>query len=244
MKRNERWLRIWVSVLMLASLTGCRKGMDKTTTLPRANSPEYLNRPVASATLFPSDEAVLGGASIEQILASKVLVPTNARLVVLPFGGRPAWNSWSEDLDNAERDLEAGALFKLRSSARLAEVSLLPALMAPQKQTIPYLREAGARVQADLLLVYRSTSQAYERSHVFSPDKVKSKCLVEVILLDVRTGIVPFSACSVQTYQSHRTRTDFDLSETLAKAELKALSLGLEAVAGDLVDFLKNAPVR
>src|SRR5206468_3591770 len=143
-------LPILASIL---TLTGCMKSLDKTSRLPAAASMEYLNRPAAPGTLFPTDEAVLGGANIEQILSSKVVLPTKARLVVLSFGPRPSWNSWSEDLAEAERNLEQGALTKLQNCPRLAEVSLLPSLMVPQRQTIPYLREAAARFQAELLLV-------------------------------------------------------------------------------------------
>jgi hypothetical protein len=218
------------------------KSLDKTSRLPAAASMEYLNRPTAPGTLFPTDEAVLGGANIEQILSSKVVLPTKARLVVLSFGPRPTWNSWSEDLAEAERNLEQGALTKLRSCPRLAEVSLLPSLMVPQRQTIPYLREAAARFQAELLLVYRTSTRVYEKYRVFHPDKVKSKCVVEAILLDVRTGIVPFSAQALQEYESKQTKQDYDLSETMAKAEIKALSLGLEDVAGKLVNFLEAVP--
>ncbi|HXJ72393.1 MAG TPA: hypothetical protein VNM37_06055, partial [Candidatus Dormibacteraeota bacterium] len=151
------------------------KSLDKTSRLPAAASMEYLNRPAAPGTLFPTDEAVLGGANIEQILSSKVVLPTKARLVVLSFGPRPSWNSWSEDLAEAERNLEQGALTKLQNCPRLAEVSLLPSLMVPQRQTIPYLREAAARFQAELLLVYRTSTRVYEKYRVFHPDKVKSK---------------------------------------------------------------------
>lgn len=231
-----------LSGLAILTLTGCMKGLDKTTTLPYATSAEYVSRAAAPGTLFPTDEAVLGGASIEQILASKVVVPKKARLVVLALGPRPTWNSWSEELSEAERNLERGALARLSGCARLADVSLLPSLMVPQKQTIPYLREAAARFQAELLLAYRTTSRVYERSRVFSPEKVKSKCAVEAILLDVRTGIVPFSAQSTQEYETKRTKDDYNLWETMAKAEAKALSLGLEEVAGDLVSFLSALP--
>jgi len=53
---------------------------------------------------------------------------------------------------------------------------------------------------------------------------------------------VPFAAQSTQHFQTQRTRMETDLAETMAKAELKAYSLGLEAVATELVAFLQNAP--
>jgi hypothetical protein len=238
-------MKLLAPLCCLASLlfSGCVKGLDKTSRVPFAASEEYMNRSPASTTLFPTDEAVLGGANIEQILASKTVFPRQARLVVLPFETpHPTWNSWSEELSEAERNLHQTALAKLRGSARVAEVSLLPSLMVPQKQTIPYLREAAARFQAELLLVYRARSRVYEKYRIFQREKVKSKCVVEAILLDVRTGIVPFSSQSIQEYETKRSGQDYGLYETAVRAEMRALKLGLEEVAGELVSFLETVP--
>jgi|KBSSwiStaDraftv2_1062776.scaffolds.fasta_scaffold200349_1 hypothetical protein len=229
-------------LVLVGGAAGCMRGLDKTSNIPRSSGEEYMNFRETPGTLFPTDEAVLGGANIEQILSSKLALPQKGRLVVLPFGGRPTWDFWSDELEEAERNLETGALAKLRACPRLSEVSLIPPLMMPQKQSIPYLREAAARLQADLLLVYRRNSRVYERVRIFAADKVRSKCLVEAILLDVRTGIVPFAAQSTQHYQTQRTKTESEWAETVAKAELKAYSLGLEAVAADVVTFLQAAP--
>lgn len=226
---------------LLSALTGCMSGLDRTAS-GHMNSLEYQNRPAATPSLFATDEAVLSGTSIEQILNSKVVIPKKARLAVLQFGERQPWMWWSEDLAQLNQDLEKGTIGKLRSCARLTDVSLLPALMSPDKKTIPYLREAAARYQAELLLVYRSGSRSYDKYKFLGPEEVKSKCVVEAILLDVRTGIVPFSSVSAQEYTAKRSKQDYGYSETVAKAELKATTMGLEKIAGDLVQFLETTP--
>jgi hypothetical protein len=206
------------------------------------NSLEYQNRAVAPPSLFATDEAVLSGASIEQILNSKVVIPRKARLAVLQFGQRQPWAWRSEDLAQMSQDLEKGTVEKLQSCGRLMDVSLLPALLALEKKTIPYLREAAARYQAELLLVYRSGSRNYDKYRFLGPTEVKAKCVVEAILLDVRTGIVPFSSVSAQEYIAKKSKEDYGFSETVAKAEMKAIAMGLEKIANDLVRFLEAAP--
>ena len=124
--------------------------------------------------------------------------------------------------------------------SRLVDVALLPALIAPEKVTIPYLREAAARYQADLLLVYRADGRAYERPKFLGPDEVKAKRVVEAILLDVRTGIVPFSSVSAQEYLTKKGKDDYGFAETVAKAEMKATVMGLDEVADTLVKFLET----
>src|SRR5262245_5909828 len=136
-------------------LSGCASRLDTTTRLPGLSMAEETETKVARGTLFPSDEAVLGGANIEEILKSKLVIPKPARLAVLQFGRRHNWGWLSEGLSEAEQNLEKGALTRLRACAGVTNVSQVPLLMVPEKQSIPYLREAAARLQADLLLVYR-----------------------------------------------------------------------------------------
>jgi hypothetical protein len=73
-------------------------------------------------------------------------------------------NPWSEDLADLETKSFEGLLRALKSSPQLTEVRLLPSLLVPQKRTVPYLREAAARFQADLLFVYTARIQTFRKS--------------------------------------------------------------------------------
>ena len=230
---------IFLLSLGLIVVTGCQHGLDKTTLIA---SREYQNRPTATASLFGTDDAVLRGANIEQILTSKVVIPPKARLAIMQFGQRRARPWWLEDFARLDEDLESGILAKLKDSKRLVDVSLLPSMMVPENQSIPYLREAAARCQADLLLVYRSGNRNFDKPRFLGPDQVKAKCLVEAILLDTRTGIVPFSSLSTQEYVARKSKEDYGFSETTARAELKAVSMGLEKIDEDLSRFLDAMP--
>ena len=74
---------------------------------------------------------------------------------------------------------------------------------------------------------------------MFSKDKVKAYSTCEVVVLDVRTGLVPFtrvvSCDQVETKQS----SDFDLAETMRRAEQVSATDALKNAAGDLVAFMK-----
>lgn len=236
----KRLFLLFPLVAVLAA--GCAKGLEKTTGLPYMASAEYQSRAKASESLFGTDEAVLRGANIEQILSSRVVIPQKARLAIMQFGEARPWRWWSEDFAKLDEDLETGIVTRLQNSKRLADVSLLPSMMVPEKQSIPYLREAAARYQADLLLVYRSRSRTFDKSRFLKPDQVKARCVVEAILLDTRTGIVPFSSMSSQEYIATKSKEDYGFSETTAKAELKAISMGLEKIGEDLEKFLEAVP--
>ena len=228
---------------ILILLAGC-------TTMKRVsdNSESYLSQSVlelpeetGTKSLFASDEAVLGGDTIEKILSAKISIPPKSRLAVIRFSqSRYIW--WSDEFMQMDQTIQGGFIEQLGKSPRLANVSLLPSLITPEKKTIPYLREAAARYQADLLLVYGSGNRFYTKSKMFRPEEVKATCIVEAILLDVRTGIVPFTAVSYQQYTIAKTKGDYGLEETYAKAEMNSVSKALKEICEKLVKYLETAP--
>ena len=52
---------------------------------PLMSSQEYQARPPLEASLFPSDQAVLGDEAIKRILSSKVELPGKAKVAVMKF---------------------------------------------------------------------------------------------------------------------------------------------------------------
>jgi hypothetical protein len=107
----------------------------------------------------------------------------------------------------------------LKSSPQLSDVRFLPTLLVPEKRTVPYLREAAARIQADLLLVYTSRIQSFRRDRFLKPDEVHAQCVAESVLLDVRTGIVLDTARSTDNIGLKKTPADVNFNETVARAE-------------------------
>ena len=132
----------------------------------------------------------------------------------------------------------------MQTAERIVDASVLPALLVPERRTIPHLREAAARYQADLLLLYRSSSILYGKEKLLAADQAKATCRLEAVLLDVRTGIVPFTSMVVETCTAKQVRDDLTFDETMRKAELEALGEALNAVADDLVAFLSSMPTQ
>jgi hypothetical protein len=192
----------------------------------------------AQGSLFKGDLAVLSNQEIEKILGSRLVLSDRHRLAVLRFNPKIAW---SEDLTDLENQNSEKFLQTLRSSPQLTQVRFVPTLLVPEKQTVPYLREAAARFQADLLLVYTTRVQTFERYRVFHPNQVKARCIVNSLLLDVRTGIVAYSAESGETVTAEKVNGDLNFSETVAKAEAEAMGRALQKVADSTVAYLRES---
>ncbi|HUU82458.1 MAG TPA: hypothetical protein VM243_03035 [Phycisphaerae bacterium] len=228
-------------VLALSAVAGCSAARP----VPALShiSAISFDRPTLRGSLFPADQAVLSNEAIDRILSAKIELPREARLTVLHFGSRwrtPQW--WSEPLAQLHESIDGGLLDTLRASQRISDASFLPSLMTPERQTVSYLREAAARFQADLLLVYYTTSQSHQKEKLLARNQVKAYCTAEAVLLDVRTGIVPFSSVVTRDVLVTESKDDFRFSETIERAELEATNQTVNQIAEELVHFLSTLP--
>lgn len=192
--------------------------------------------------LFKSDAAVLTDADIERILNRRLALPKQNRIAVLSLSGSSSWRFYSDDTVRLNEALDREFIGALKTSSRVYDASYLPALLVPENRTAPHLREAAARYQADLLLAYRSRCASYEKFRFFSADETRAYCSVEAVLLDVRTGIVPFTAVSTNDVETTKGAEDKNLAETIKRNELAAIGKSLNEIARDLVHFLDATP--
>lgn len=183
-----------------------------------------------SNSLFPSDQNLLSNEAIDEILGGTIALPVSAHLAVLPIGRRP-------DIGIAD-DLFSS----IEESERVDRVSYLPWLLVPRNATMSHLRESAARYQANLLFIYRDTSSTYTNYRFAARDEVRAYSTVEAILLDVRTGIVPFSTLISEEHTLRESSDDFGSAETRRRAHEEAFRLALSKAVIELKDFLKSVP--
>jgi hypothetical protein len=210
---------------------------------------DYLEREPIETSLFPSDQAVMSDDAVARILSSKLELPAKAKLAIMKFpdseGSRYGRFYWrDEDYLKLQQSQMDGLARALLASDQIVEVTPLPTLMTPPKVSIPVLREAAVRMQADLLLVFRIGSDTYSQYRAFSKDKVKAYSTCEIVLLDVRTGLVPFTRVISREQLELKQPGDLDLSETMRRAEEASAAQTLKAAADDLVAFVKSVPKK
>lgn len=197
----------------------------------------------AEGELFGNGEASLSDEDIKRILDYRVRLPRQNRVAILRLSRDNYWRFYSNDFVELTDSMASGFIGQLRSSERVYDASFLPAMLLPEKRTVPFLREAAARFQADLLLVYRSDCRTFEKYRFLNPDETKAYCTVEAVLLDVRSGIVPFSVVSTKEYATATRKEDTNFSETIKKAELHAVSQCLEEVGLTVKEFIAKTEV-
>jgi hypothetical protein len=207
-------------------------------------------QPTLETSLFPSDQALLGDEAVAKILSSKLELAANPRLAIMKFPengsggfyGSPYWRS--EKYLKLQQEQMAALTAAVLSSGQLTQVLVLPSLMTPNHVTLPVLREAAVRMQADLLLIFRIGSDSYWQNRLFSKDKVKAYSTCEIVLLDTRTGLVPFTRVVSREKLEFKQPEDLDLSETSRRAELVASTETLASAGEDLAAFLRSVPKK
>jgi len=210
---------------------------------------DYGEPPALTASLFKSDQAVLDDESVQRILSSALELPASAKVALMKFpepwsGGVRYYGSdyWRiEDYRKTQQSYIDAISGRLGESGRVSEVILLPTLLTPAEVTIPTLREAAVRLQAELLVIFRIDSDIYYRPRVFVQDEVKAYSTCEVVLLHVRTGVIPFTKIATAEQSAKKLKDDLDVNETMRRAETAAVLASLKTVSDDLVAFLANA---
>lgn len=230
-------IRLLILLALVSLLAGCATPVS---TLSRPDA--YYDSASSNQTggsLFSGDAETLSDDAIQRILEYKYEPPVLSRIALMPFG-REVWSSWSEELALASESLQSQVLDRLRASPSVYDASYLPSILVPQNRTVPHLREAAARYQADLLLVYRSYCQSFDRYRFFGADKSRAYCGVEAVLLDTRTGLVPFTTVATSTYDVVESATDTNFRETRLRAQLDATAVAMGDVSTEIVEFLAD----
>jgi hypothetical protein len=186
-------------------------------------------------SLFKGDQAVLSDQDIARILGTQVQIADRHRMAVLNLS---YISPWSQDLAEIETKNVDNMLQTLKSSPQLNDVHFLPSLLVPEKRTVPYLREAAARVQADLLFVYSARIQSFRRDRFLKSDAVHAQCVAESVLLDVRTGIVMHTGHATEDMSMKKAPADLNFDETVARAESEARGKALVSLADGVNTYL------
>ena len=233
MKMNFRHLGLLVVCFAAA---GCG---TQVTTVQRPESFVFAQSQTAQpiGSLFSGDAEFLSDQAIADILEHEYRPPPLSRIAIMPFE-QQVWATWSGDFLLQSGQIKQFLVDRLRESPRVYDASVLPTILIPQQRTVPHLREAAARYQADLLLVYRSSCYSFERYRFFGTDRAEGSCSVEGVLLDVRTGLVPMTSVGSENFSAEQNPEDLNFTETILTSQLEATGVALAHVSEAIVEFL------
>ena len=237
-------------------LLGCNNQPPRTQPSPAADRPWI---PMAAARVdFRSPltgEAPLGqdlglapgqvpDSQIPGLLAHHFTLPARVGVAILHLRGAQARSFWFIGTNSAEftQAVADSAVAGVARSARVGRAAALPGLLVGDHPTVASLREAAARLQADVLLVYRPSCRLFDRQPFIGSRQYRSVCTIEAVVLDTRFGVVPFTTVVTREQVTQHQHEDFDDGGTLRRVQLAALLQAVSEVAQRVGSFLISAP--
>lgn len=220
-------LPLTLITLLLASGCGSRSAYS-----PMQDA-AYANRSAVTDSVFSSDTAVVSNEAIEKTLDGKITLKERSNIAVIALGWCAA--------DPGESSTGIEILKSAVSGKYVGELTRVPAILLPRDRlAIPYIREAAARLQCEMVLIYGISMDIRRDRNLFAKDQAKTYFSIDAMLLHVRTGIVPWTTVIDQEVEvSEGGDLDRDLYE---QARLEAIRVGLAKVGGEMNRFIAGIP--
>ena len=230
-----------LTVLLLSSCSTTSYVSDDNEILARGYG-VVTNEPTITQSLFADNNSTISEENIQKILEGTFRLPDNLRVAVVKLeskqiGRMYGWWTNEEYLKTQQSYLDL-LTEKLKSSPRVEIISVIPDILISNNPTFVAIRESAVRTQADIVAIYSINSEIYTRSKAFARADIKAFATTQFILLDVKTGLIPFSVTITKDYQSRRNETELDDSEARNRIKNEAVLLTLNEIGMQLIDFL------
>ncbi len=227
-----------VFILIIICLSSCGTGRqivsNTNTNLPDSDT-------LITQSLFNDKAATISEENIQKILDGDYRLPQQVRIAIVKMESpQQRKYYWSDEayLKNQQSYVELfSAQFK--RSSRATKISIIPELLISQNPTLTNIREAAVRMQADIVVVYSIMGGIYSSYKLFSKPEIKAFATTQLIILDTRTGLIPFSTISTKDFLSQKKKEELDQLEARNRIQNTAVLLTIEEIGEKINQFLK-----
>lgn len=224
--------------ILLAALTGCAVARYPTGSLAAEAPP---TEPPIMQSLFADKNATISEENIQKILKGTYRLPASLRVALVRLDNEaPARRYYWADEQYVKSQQAYADQFtaQLQQAKRVTKVTVLPELLISGTPTFTSIREAAVRTQADVAVVYTVTSDVYANYRLFAKSEIKAFATTQLLVLDTRTGLIPFAATSTRDAQATRQTSELNTSETTSRVKREAAVLTIEELGRQLATFL------
>ena len=223
-----------LSLILLMVLVGCA---HKEKDYDYMSSSTYQQKPQLRQSLVSATEP-LNESAVQKILSSKVVFPKNMTLAIVRLSDS------TEGLDFQVIDKEIAEKFysKTNWGSRIQAIVPVPQVMISTPVTLSGLRQTAVLLQADALLIIKPVSYSdWKFQWLIEDDKAKGTTSLEVLLLDTRTSVVPYTSLVTETVEVTREKTDYSNYELMSRAKKVSEAKALLQVAPAVQKFMTKA---
>ncbi|MFT3903190.1 MAG: hypothetical protein QM727_08450 [Niabella sp.] len=226
-----------LSVIALASCTASQQ-------MGATDSHAYVNGdPPITESLFSDKNATISEENIQKILNGSYSLPNSLRVAFVKLESAQNRNRyyWSDEqyLKSQQQYLD---LFSqdFKNSPRVKSISTIPDILVSKNPTFTSIREAAVRTQSDIVVVYTINSDIYSQYKLFSKKNIKAFATVQLIVLDVRTGLIPFTTIVTKDFQDKKNDKDLSESEAANRIKNEAVLQTIGEVGKQVTTFLER----
>ena len=201
------------------------------------------NEPPITKSLFEDKSSTISEENIQKILDGNYNLPNNLRVtfVKLESSQNQRRYYWSDEqyLKSQQQYLD---LFteKFKSSKRVKNITTIPDILISKNPTFTSIREAAVRTQSDIVVIYSINSDIYSQYKMFSKTRIKAFATTQLIVLDVRTGLVPFTTIVTKDFQDKKNEVDINESEATNRIKNQAVLLTIDEIGKQIIEFLNK----
>ena len=199
-------------------------------------SADYQKRTQLRHSLISTSEP-LNETAVQKILSSKVAFPKSINLAIV----RLAESNDGLDFQVIDQDIAEKFYNKANWGSRVQSIIPVPQVMFAKPATLASLRQAAVLLQADALLIIKPVSYSDWKFQWFDEDKAKGTTSLEVLLMDTRTSVVPYTSIVTETTEVLKDKADYNNHELLDRAKKTSETKALLQVAPAVQKFMTKA---
>lgn len=205
------------------------------------STPEYMKRAKVTDSYFKEENKSLSETQIKNLLERRVELPKSLKIAVVKLAHDSSiTNLLNHELkaqqDPVIQDINVEMMEKIAGpQKRIKEITLVPQMLMPEEPNFQKLRDVAAIMQADLVLILKTKSRTDSKFHLHKKNEAKAVATVEGLILDVRTGVIPFSSVATNSSQEKETK-DFSSEELYLRATLAAENKALAEIFKNVGD--------
>lgn len=237
-------MKQYAFIISIASLITSCGGIKQLEDTPNPGIPGSDS--LITQSLFNDKAATISEENIQKILdGSYRKLPQQIRVAIVrldnPQQRRSYWNYWSDE-DYLKTQQSYLDLFsqKVGQSSRVTKISIIPDLLISKTPSFTNIREAAVRLQADMVVVYSITSDLYSKYKLFSKPDIKAFATTQLIMLDVRTGLVPFSSIVTKDVLSQKRKEELGNDEARNRVQNEAVLSTINEISQQINSFLNT----
>ncbi|TDK45558.1 hypothetical protein [Algoriphagus formosus] len=203
----------------------------------------YQSEPPITQSLFADQSSTISEENIRKILEGTYSLPENLRISLVKLESTQNQRSYywnNEEYLKSQQEYLDRFTESFKRSERVQQVSQIPDLLISSNPSFTTIREVAVRTQSDLVVIYSINSDLYSHYKVFAKTDMKAFATTQLILMDVRTGLIPFSTIVTEEFQSKRMDGELNDNEAANRIKNEAVLLTIQEIGEQINQFLNQ----